>query len=233
MSAKKPQASDTESTAKTKAPARRSGVRETVESIVIAFVLAFLFRTFEAEAFVIPTGSMAPTLMGQHKDLECPRCGFPYQVNASEESDEGGQRPTQVTHSVCPNCRFVANLVDANRRDIEKSYRGDQIIGAKYPYALGDPKRYDVAVFKYPQAAKVNYIKRVVGLPGERLMLRGGDVYSRPLNPEDALAAEYKIQRKPPEKVRAMLQLVYDNDYVVPEMIELGWPARWQADDPS
>ena len=28
-------------------------VRETVESIVIAFVLAFLFRTFEAEAFVI------------------------------------------------------------------------------------------------------------------------------------------------------------------------------------
>jgi len=44
--------------------------RETIESIVIAFVLAFLFRTFEAEAFVIPTGSMAPTLMGRHKDVD-------------------------------------------------------------------------------------------------------------------------------------------------------------------
>ena len=39
-------------------------VRETIESIVVAFILAFLFRAFVAEAFVIPTGSMAPTLMG-------------------------------------------------------------------------------------------------------------------------------------------------------------------------
>ena len=43
--------------------------RETFESIVVAFVLAFLFRAFEAEAFVIPTGSMAPTLLGRHKDV--------------------------------------------------------------------------------------------------------------------------------------------------------------------
>ena len=38
------------------------GVRETVESIVVAVMLALLFRAYEAEAFVIPTGSMAPTL---------------------------------------------------------------------------------------------------------------------------------------------------------------------------
>ena len=38
------------------------GIRETIESIVVAFTLALLFRGFEAEAFVIPTGSMAPTL---------------------------------------------------------------------------------------------------------------------------------------------------------------------------
>ena len=38
-------------------------MRETIESIVVAFLLAFLFRTFEAEPFVIPTGSMAPTLL--------------------------------------------------------------------------------------------------------------------------------------------------------------------------
>src|SRR6266516_2495426 len=71
-------------------PQRRMGdsVRETVESVVIAFVLAFLFRTFEAEAFVIPTGSMAPTLQGRHKDVDCPQCGYHYRVSASEEESE-------------------------------------------------------------------------------------------------------------------------------------------------
>src|SRR5947199_5594948 len=60
-------------------------IRETVESVVIAFILAFMFRTFEAEAFVIPTGSMANTLKGRHKDLECKECGYRYQVSASDE----------------------------------------------------------------------------------------------------------------------------------------------------
>lgn len=63
-------------------------IRETVESLVIAFVLAFLFRTFQAEAFVIPTGSMAPTLMGQHKDVDCVECGQRFKVNASNESPD-------------------------------------------------------------------------------------------------------------------------------------------------
>ncbi|MBL9125168.1 MAG: hypothetical protein JNG90_16140, partial [Planctomycetaceae bacterium] len=52
-----------------KKPARGDGTRETIESIIIALMLAFLFRTFEGEAFEIPTGSMGPTLMGRHKDV--------------------------------------------------------------------------------------------------------------------------------------------------------------------
>jgi hypothetical protein len=50
------------------------GWRETVESIAMAVILALLFRGFVAEAFVIPTGSMAPTLQGRHKDVQCPKC---------------------------------------------------------------------------------------------------------------------------------------------------------------
>ena len=53
----------------------------------MAVVLAFLIRTFEAEAFVIPTGSMAPALMGAHKDLVCKKCGYPYQVSASDKQN--------------------------------------------------------------------------------------------------------------------------------------------------
>src|SRR5262245_62233301 len=67
-------------------------LRETVESVAIAFILAFLFRTFEAEAFVIPTGSMAPTLQGRHKDVDCPQCGYHYRVSASSEVNSDGLR---------------------------------------------------------------------------------------------------------------------------------------------
>ena len=41
-------------------------IKETFESIIIAFILAFVFRAYVVEAFVIPTGSMAPTLLGAH-----------------------------------------------------------------------------------------------------------------------------------------------------------------------
>ncbi len=74
-----------------------SSVRETIESVAIAFILAFLFRTFEAEAFVIPTGSMAPTLMGRHKDVKWKICDYPFQVSASEEVTREGQSKTIIT----------------------------------------------------------------------------------------------------------------------------------------
>ncbi len=62
--------------------------RETIDALVVAFVLAFLIRTFQAEQFVIPTGSMAPTLMGRHNDIECAQSGLRFRVNASHETAE-------------------------------------------------------------------------------------------------------------------------------------------------
>src|SRR3954469_1133508 len=58
-------------------------VKETLESILVAFVLAFIFRCFVVEAFVIPTGSMAPTLLGAHTRHQCPECGYRFDVNFS------------------------------------------------------------------------------------------------------------------------------------------------------
>jgi signal peptidase I len=197
-------------------------IRETVESIVIAFVLAFLFRTFEAEAFVIPTGSMAPTLQGRHKDVVCPECGFAYRVSASSEVNEAGDANpgSSVVQTTCPNCRFAKPIEDSD----DPSYNGDRILVAKFPYDFSEPKRWDVIVFKYPGDAKMNYIKRLVGLPGEKLAIQFGDLFLR-----DPEKDEIRILRKPPDKVRAMAQLVYDNDFIVDAMTEKGWPLRWQA----
>ncbi len=197
------------------------GVRETIEAIVVAFILAFIFRTFVAEAFVIPTGSMATTLMGRHRDLECPNCGFPYQVGDSENPRE----PTD--NAACALCRFT--VTDLNTKlGLQEfpAHNGDRIIVTKFSYALGDPQRWDVGVFRYPLEAATNYIKRIVGVPNEWLRIMDGDLQRRPLQ---STLADYKIERKPPEKVVAMLRMVYDNDYIVDRMTQGGWPPRWQV----
>lgn len=207
-----------------------AAVRETVESVVIAFVLAFMFRTFEAEAFVIPTGSMAPTLMGRHKDLTCPECGFAFQASASEEVNEDGtpKRDFQlhmVRRCTCPMCRHTFE-VDTGRKE-HRSFKGDRIIVAKFPYQFGEPQRWDVAVFRYPGEAYKNYIKRLVGLPHETVRIYCGDIYVRDHRQQDA---EFQIQRKPPGKLLAMLQPVFDND-LMPAVIRSGFSTpRWQPE---
>ncbi|NLX95070.1 MAG: hypothetical protein GXY83_02720 [Rhodopirellula sp.] len=204
--------------------------REIVESIVIAFVLAFLFRTFEAEAFVIPTGSMAPTLMGRHKDVVCPQCGFAYRISASEEvnSETGeavmnGNHPVRVVAGTCPNCRYTMYLGPDNpQHESYPSYKGDRILVGKFPYDFNEPERWDVAVFKYPGGAETNFIKRLVGLPEETIKISHGDIFTKAKGAED-----FTIARKPPAKIEAMLQPVHDNDYLAPELYRQGWPSRW------
>ena len=54
---------------------------------------------------------------------------------------------------------------------------GDHILVNKLAYRLGDPHRLDVAVFKFPLDPKKDYIKRVIGLPGDRIEIRNKVVF--------------------------------------------------------
>jgi len=54
---------------------------------------------------------------------------------------------------------------------------GDKIFVNKMVYDFTEPKRWDVMVFKYPNNPATNYIKRLVGMPGEKLEIIHGDIF--------------------------------------------------------
>ena len=179
-------------------------VRDTVESIGIAVVLAFVLRAFLIEAFVIPTGSMAPRLMGEHWRLQCPVCGYEYDHGWVQGSSKRDVPKLPVT-ARCPNCnqKYTANRGQAVRVD-----GGDRVLVLKYLYNFRRPQPWDVVVFRNPQNNRENYIKRLVGLPGETIELIHGDVWVKGND-----QAPWTIRRKPPGVQEEMWQVIYDNDY--------------------
>ena len=223
------------------APPQTHAVRETVESIVIAFVLAFLFRTFEAEAFVIPTGSMAPTLMGRHKDVDCPKCGYRYQVSASEEESDdphGIRRQLRRRHvpdvplrdaDGCQTCRQTCpSASQAATCDHQRSYNGDRILVNKYIYTFSDPQRWDVVVFKFPGDAKMNYIKRLVGLPGETLRIYQGDLFVGERRRRRTTTI-FRSRTSRPTKCWRCGSWCTTRTTIRPSSIAAGWPLRWHV----
>lgn len=81
---------------------------------------------------------------------------------------------------------------------IGRSTGGERLIVNKFVYMMRDPNRFEVVVFHYPLNKLMNYVKRCVGMPGEWVFLRNGDIYAADgkLAQSDAQNAA-KIQRKP------------------------------------
>jgi signal peptidase I len=109
---------------------QKSTIREYVEAILIALLLALFIRTFVVQAFKIPSGSMKDTLLiGDHI------------------------------------------LVSKFIYGIKNPFNDATLIPFK------KPQRRDIVVFKYPVNPKQDYIKRVVGLPGDTIEIKDKKVY--------------------------------------------------------
>lgn len=246
---------------KTKKP--KNKLRENVESILIAVAVAFCIRYFIVEAFKIPTGSMAPTLLGAHKDVICPNCKWSFKAdhnsndalcpNCLYEMDISrycGQCNHEFHFSspewlrkktACLQCQAVLAKEDSSNR---VRHGGNRIAVNKFIYKFKDPKRWDVIVFVYPlydasckscstrynevrldngfvcrkcgskrfSAKKKNYIKRLLGLPGEKLEIINGDIYIND-----------KIQQKPAKAQKELWMPVYNSAFPPNEEVVPAW----------
>ncbi len=182
---------------------RVAEVANTFEWLITAFILAFVFRAFVMEAFRIPTGSMADTLKGAHFRLRCPQCGYQYDHGfvptsygmAEDTIPLGAVSIRQQTR--CPSCGY--NTPAGEKVPVAN---GDRILVLKCIYQFQEPRRWDVIVFKNPTDPSENYIKRLIGLPGETIEIIDGDIYI------DGL-----IARKPPQVQKELWMPIYDHDF--------------------
>ncbi len=202
-----------------------SSVKETITSIVIAFVVAFVFRGFVIEPFLIPTGSMAPTLMGAHMRFTGPDTGYTWPVGPWSYVDpRDNQTPERVQRNPASGGPVIVHDPMSGQELPQPgvlSRSGDRIFVLKSLYNVFDPRRFEVIVFKNPSNPQENYIKRLVGLPGEQIALVDGDVFARdlaslpPSAPLEGAAAwesdAWRIARKPERVQRAVWQLVFDS----------------------
>ena len=219
------------------APAARPEISSTRESVewFVMFLLFFLLLGFQAEGFVIPTGSMAPTLLGRHKEITCPECGFVYEVDAHAEIAEPErfrQSPTPVEAGVCVNCRFKAPIAD------EPNFQGDRVYVMKAPLSITrfpstgslSLKRWDIAVFKLPEDPEIRYIKRVVGMPNETLRIDHGDIWVQPKTSSPSLSKPFRRALRPLSHQEAMQTVVYDDSH---RAKSLASHPRWTSRTPD
>lgn len=192
-------------------PPQQTNLKETFTSIIIGLAMAFIFRGFVGEAFVIPTGSMAPTLRGAHIQWRDSESGYEWATGPSGDS----MAPAPVQQGVTARNANTSKLIGPVTKPLSG---GDRIFVLKYLYSVYDPKRYDVVVFKNPTDPPQSYIKRLIGLPGEQIALVDGDVFVRkPKEGEDAsqswMQTDWKVQPKPEHVQRVLWMDVFDSSF--------------------
>lgn len=128
------------------------GIKETVKTVVYALLIAGAFRTIFFQPFWIPSGSMKDTLLiGDFLFVNKMAYGYSY--------------------ASCPSVRIPRLGVDISAEDFCGVFKGskDRLFGS-------DPERGDVVVFRHPVNG-TDYIKRLIGLPGDRIQMKQGLLY--------------------------------------------------------
>lgn len=170
-------------------PEPRAGIaRQTIELLVALGLCILIVRAFVAEAYVVPTGSMTPALLGRHRELVCQSCGTTFAVGLDEA--DGSAR------GICPRCGEREGPTTPSR-----VRGGDRVLVQKFFHEFQPPRRWEVAVFRFPDDHSQAYVKRVVGLPGESIRIVDGDV-----------EINGRIARKALEDFRALRILVHDSE---------------------
>jgi len=175
----------------------RRTIREYAESLVVAFVLAMIMRHYVVEAFRIPTGSMEPTLMGDEVNGDRILVSkFEYDIHRPEPWD------------------IVVFKVDQYRINYYKQYYQRGILPR-------DARRHPSGTVEHPGSAEyINYVKRLVGLPGQTVQVRGGDVF-----------IDGHVARRPEAVEKAMLIPVMNNRILKERKQSLA--DRWTACGPG
>ena len=129
-------------------------------AVVPSFLLAWFIKANLAEAFSVPTNAMAPTILGHHHEVHCPKCDgkayqgvYPY--------------PQPSVNNICEQFHTFESTTAETKVE-----SGDRVLVAKWI----TPKRWDVIAFRNPNDTSQNYVKRLVGLPGETVCIAGGRI---------------------------------------------------------
>lgn len=130
-----------------------------------AVVLVFLIKSFVFEAYVIDSNNMAPTLIGPHHQAACPHCAKTLIVPFVDP---------QVHHepeewAICPACLKMSKVSKWDAKILPP----DRFICNK----LLSPRRWDLIVFRPPDHPNAKWVDRLVGLPGEELVIKEGAIW--------------------------------------------------------
>ena len=190
-------------------PSPAASLRASVDFILVLLIAATAFKGFIAEGYFVPSGSMAPGLLGFHINATCPSCGYSFEIGR----DQGDWTPPGVA---CPLCRQHIPLENT------PTEAGDRLLVLKGLYEFRDPNRWETVVFRNPNDAGQAYVKRAIGLPGETVQIDDGDIL-----------INGRIARKTFEELDRMCLLVYDHSIVsravkaeprlLPESTGTGW----------
>jgi signal peptidase I len=116
----------------------------------------------------MPSNTMAPNLIGWHQNAVCPHCGGSLVLPSDPELDRAeAQRRDQL--GICRDCLRTAKVKEVG---LENEVP-DRFVICKVLL----PRRWDLVVFRSPANPSIVYVKRLVGLPGEEVVIREGGVW--------------------------------------------------------